>query len=56
MIKELEVQRGVTNMELGPRRSPQDMVERIFLSLFKQKPQWQEINCKKEKGCGVDET
>ncbi|QCD85042.1 transcription factor MYC2 [Vigna unguiculata] len=55
-IKELEVQRGMTNMEPGTRRSPQDMVERTSDHYFSKNHNGKKSVAKKRKVCGVDET
>ncbi|XP_047160279.1 transcription factor EGL1-like [Vigna umbellata] len=55
-IKELEVQRGIANMEPGTRRSPQDMVERTSDHYFSKNNNGKKSVVKKRKVCGVDET
>jgi len=52
----LEAQRGVTNIDPGTRRSPQDMVERTSDHYFSKNNNGKKSVVKKRKVSGVDET
>ncbi|TKY60632.1 Transcription factor GLABRA 3 [Spatholobus suberectus] len=55
-IKELEALRGVTDIESGTRRSPQDMVERTSDHYFSKNNNGKKPVVKKRKASGVDDT
>lgn len=55
-VKELESQRGVTDIETETRRSPQDMVERTSDHYFSKTNNGKKPVAKKRKVCGVDQT
>ncbi|KAK7318227.1 hypothetical protein RJT34_02926 [Clitoria ternatea] len=55
-IKELEAQRGVTDIESGTRRAPQDMVERTSDHYFNKTNNGKKQMVKKRKASGIDET